>query len=46
MDNANSELERSDRSIRDTFREPTAEQQFHQQLIYTKFLTRSYEVAG
>lgn len=41
MDNADTELERSDESIRHTFREPTAEQQFQQQLVYTKFLTRS-----
>ena len=41
MDNANSELERSDESIRHTFREQTAKQQFQQQLIYTNYLTRS-----
>ena len=41
MDNADSQLEWSDESIRDTFREPTAEQQFRQQLVYTNYLTRS-----
>ena len=41
MDNADTELEWSDESIRHTFWESTAEQQFQQQLIYTKYLTRS-----
>ena len=34
MDNADSRLERSDESIRYIIWEPTAKQQFHQQLIY------------
>ncbi len=41
MDNADTELERSDEPIRHHFQEPFAEQQFYQQLVYTKFLTRS-----
>jgi hypothetical protein len=41
VDNADCQLERSDESIRHHFREPTAERQFQQQLVYTKFLTRS-----
>ena len=41
MDNADSKLERSDEPIRHTFREQTAQQQFHQQLVYTNYLTRS-----
>jgi len=35
MDNADTELEQSDESIRHTFREQAAEQQFQQQLSYT-----------
>jgi hypothetical protein len=41
MDNADTEMERSDESIRHTFREQTAQQQFHHQLVYTNYLTLS-----
>ncbi len=44
MDNADTELERSDESIRHHFREPAAERQSDQQLVYTKFLTRSNSI--
>ena len=41
MDDADSRLEWRDESVCDIIREPTAERQFYQQLVYTKFLETS-----
>ena len=42
MDNAHTELERSDESIRYIIWKPIARRQFQRQFIYTNYLTRSH----